>query len=1051
MKLEKNALFLAGFLAVSSLFSLAAYSDELPYEERAQGNYSYLNPFAHKPATPQAHWDYAQSLREQGKPGAARQQFEIFVKRWPESAQAAAAQQAVGDLYFEQGKQKKAFEAYETLIKTYYTGIRNYDSVLENQLAIADVELERKRMRWMFGGYTAPERAIPYLESILRNAPQWDRAPEMQYRIGEAYQKNKNYEMAIVAYTTVEYRYPDSSIAEQASFAKIESLRSLVRATPYSLDIREQAELAVDMFKQSYPNSEHRVEVDTFGQALYSSSARATYEVGEFYERVPKPPRNESARIYYEKVIEQYGGTEYAVLAAERLRVLFPGSVASDGTLIRPEIAAVSKEVLAEEGSAIAQIAESGSGVVTHPLPERLVEDPDAVEVTADRMEYQGDLLIAEGRVSLQQQGASLRADRVTVNHQTGEIIASGNIVMLREDNLWEGQELVYNYKTRQGTFGESAMYFDPVYVTAEKTERVSTNEYVMYNARITTCSGDKPLIYAKAKEVRVLDEDKASGLFIQAKSVTFYVGKVPVFYTPVWQRHLGYRIFTFSVGYGGQLGAFFMGRAELHPTDWLTANTHFDYYSARGLGLGQDFSWKTTNGNGYINTYYINDASPLESTENVAEEALVDTTRYRVRIGHHEQIDDETYFITQINYLSDPFILEDFFSEEFRANANPENYAVVQRATDEYAASVRVDHRLNDFYTTVDRLPELDFDWYRSQVADSPFYFQSDNSLGFLQMLHTETNKITVTTNTIGSVTNVTTNFPPSNYQSARFDTYNQIFLPLRFHDFYNVIPRAAYRGTWYSDTVGGSADYRQIVELGTLASFKAYKTLTEKSGYYGDGLRHIIEPYADYNYRYSSIHTNRLHQFDAIDALDSENRIRFGLRNFLQTKRGANRIVNFLDADIFTSYRFEPQGTERNMGPLEADVELSLTDHFKIESDFSYDWHKGGFDDFNVRAKYTTDDLSQYAFEFRHLDGERTLFTPSFLLFPNDDWSYGFYAQYDASLGEWRERKFLVNHKFDCLGMGLGIKLDEDDVPMIWVNFWLTAFPEMAPTVGR
>ena len=120
------------------------------------------------------------------------------------------------------------------------------------------------------------------------------------------------------------------------------------------------------------------------------------------------------------------------------------------------------------------------------------------------------------------------------------------------------------------------------------------------------------------------------------------------------------------------------------------------------------------------------------------------------------------------------------------------------------------------------------------------------------------------------------------------------------------------------------------------------------------------------------------------------------------------------------------------------------------QYQSDFEYDWYKGS-EDFNARAKLVTDDLSEYAFEYRYLDGERSLFTPSFMLFPNDDWSYGFYAQYDATLKEWRERKILVTHKFDCLGMGLGIKLDEDDVPMIWINFWLTAFPEMTPTVGR
>ena len=741
MKFQKKSLFLVGIIAFSTLFSLTVYSAELPYEETSQGNYSYLNPFAYKPSTAEAHMAYARSLLERGKITAARKQLEIFVKRWPDSERAAVAQKAVGDLYFQQGKSKKAFEAYEMLIQKYYTGIQGYDSVLENQLAIADAEMERVRMRWMFGGYTAPERAIPYLESIIRNAPQWDRTPEMQYRIGEAYQKNDNHEMAIVAHTVVEYRYSDSAIAEEAAFSKIESLRELVRSTPYSLNLREEAERAVRLYTSVYPGSEHRLEVDTFGRALYNSSARATYEIGDFYERVPVPPRNESARIYYEKVIELYGGTEYALMAAERLRVLFPGSIAPDGSLVRPKIFPVPEEVLDVEGNALTNQVSAGSSAEAWPLPERMIEDPEAIEVTADRMEYQGDLLVAEGHVALQQQGTSLRADHVTVNHKTGEVIASGNILMLRDDNLWEGQELVYNYKTKQGDFGESSMYFEPVYITAEETERVSSNEYVMYNARITTCSGDKPLIYAKAREVRIIDEDKESGRFIKAKDVTFYVGKVPVLYTPRWQRHLGYRIFSFTVGLGGNLGAFVMGQAELHPTDWLTATTHFDLYSSRGVGLGQDFEWETENGTGYFEIYHINDSSPFESAENIAEEALVNSTRYRVKIGHHEQINEDTYFITKINYLSDPFILEDFFSDEFQKNANPENYAVIQKATDEYAASLRVDKRLNDFYTTVDRMPELEFNWYRSQVAESPFYFQSDNSIAFLEMLNAETN----------------------------------------------------------------------------------------------------------------------------------------------------------------------------------------------------------------------------------------------------------------------------------------------------------------------
>ncbi|MDD3275559.1 MAG: LPS assembly protein LptD [Kiritimatiellales bacterium] len=1026
MNLKQNCAHFAKFLAVFTLLTATGCSTALPYQESRAGNYFYLNPLSHKPATSKDHLAYVQSLRDQGHLTRAREQAEVLVKRWPDSAEAAAAKQAVADIYFEQGKNQKAFTAYEELIKQYYTGIKDYDAILDRQYTLATKEMNRKRMRWLFGGYRAPERAVPLFESIIQNAPQWERAPEMQYMIGQAYQKNDEQEMAVVAYSTVEYRYPDSSFAEKSAVAKLDSFKELVESVPYSVDIREQAQLSAGMFPELYTNSQHIAEVQMFSNNLRDLSAQYNYEIGQFYERVPRPARNESAAIYYRKVNDQFAGTQYAALAAERLRVLFPGGdvMLADGTKapIRPAGGGVAA------GAGIGTGTGSAVRVEPKELPARTVTDPDAIEVTADRLEYSGDLLVGEGNVAVQQTGASLQADRVTVNSETGEIRASGNVLMIREDNRWEGQELVYNYKTREGTFGKSFMYFDPAYITADRTERISTNEFVMYNATITTCSGENPAVYVKAKEVRVLDEKKASGVFLKAKHVTFYVGPVPVFYTPVWQRHLGYRVFTWTVGVGGNLGAFVMGRATLHPTEWLTSITHFDLYSARGLGLGQDFKWTTPHGKGGIETYYINDGDPYGGkNDNAIEKALIDSERYRVKITHHEQIDDETYFATQINWLSDPMILRDFFNDEYARSANPENYAVVQRSTEDYAASLRIDHRMNDFYTAVDRNPELTYDRYRSQIGESPFVFESENSAVYLDSLHSSTNAPLI-----------------PDYNSVRLDTHNQVFLPLRFDEFFNVIPRAGYRGTWYSNTPGGDAKLRNMFELGTLTSFKAYKTLTEKSSYFGTGLQHIVEPYADYSYRYSTVHTNELYQFDSIDALDEQNAILFGTRNLLQSKRGAKRIANVLDSDIHTSYRVDPASGEKRFGNLVADAEMSLTDNLYLRAGAEYNWYTRELSPANARIKWVTEDQSEYSFEYRYLAGTRSLFTPRARLFPNDKWSYELSASYDSLYDEWYERKILINHKFDCIGMGVGLKIDKDDQPMLWLQFWLNAFPE-------
>ncbi len=50
------------------------------------------------------------------------------MKRWPEDGNAVAAKQAVAEIYYEKGKNKKAFTADEELIQQYYTGITNYNS-----------------------------------------------------------------------------------------------------------------------------------------------------------------------------------------------------------------------------------------------------------------------------------------------------------------------------------------------------------------------------------------------------------------------------------------------------------------------------------------------------------------------------------------------------------------------------------------------------------------------------------------------------------------------------------------------------------------------------------------------------------------------------------------------------------------------------------------------------------------------------------------------------------------------------------------------------------
>ena len=60
---------------------------------------------------------------------------------------------------------------------------------------------------------------------------------------------------------------------------------------------------------------------------------------------------------------------------------------------------------------------------------------------------------------------------------------------------------------------------------------------------------------------------------------------------------------------------------------------------------------------------------------------------------------------------ISDPDVLEDFFDQEFRYGAQPDNRISLTHRGDDYTATLLGAVRLNDFFDAVERLPDASFD----------------------------------------------------------------------------------------------------------------------------------------------------------------------------------------------------------------------------------------------------------------------------------------------------------------------------------------------------
>jgi hypothetical protein len=106
-------------------------------------------------------------------------------------------------------------------------------------------------------------------------------------------------------------------------------------------------------------------------------------------------------------------------------------------------------------------------------------------------------------------------------------------------------------------------------------------------------------------------------------------------------------------------------------------------------------------------------------------------------------------------------------------------------------------------------------------------------------------------------------------------------------------------------------------------------------------DGVRHIVEPSVNYVYvPRPSPQPPELPQFDmelptlrllslefpdynAIDSIDSQNAVRFGLRNRLQTKR-RGQVVDVVSWDLYTDWRLRPRPDQDTFPDIFSDLLL-------------------------------------------------------------------------------------------------------------------------------
>jgi LPS-assembly protein len=376
-----------------------------------------------------------------------------------------------------------------------------------------------------------------------------------------------------------------------------------------------------------------------------------------------------------------------------------------------------------------------------------------------------------------------------------------------------------------------------------------------------------------------------------------------------------------------------------------VDSRVRLDYRARRGVGIGLDGEYLLKrSGSGKFKTYYIHDKRrELEDGTETEED------RYRASLSHYQPWKYQTTLRGQFHKLSDEDILLDFFHQDSDYSVRPPSFFDLTKYHPKYVARFFVQKRVNDFFTEVERLPEVSLDFRRQRIMKSPFYYTSLSSLANLSKQFATETAIEIPGQDSPLLTD--------NLDAVRFDTYDEISYPKKYFGWLETNVWFGVRQTWYSKELkeGESiwrGSFSDGVELGT----KIYKIWEEyeNKDWNIHTLRHVIEPRVKYTYVLDpTVEPKRLPQFDQIDALTGQNTIRPSIRNKLQTKR-RDQVWDLIDFLLFVDFFVTPDLNQNDFSNIFGDLELRPFYNFSLDLDFSVDQYEGRLSSFNTDIAY-------------------------------------------------------------------------------------------------
>ena len=668
----------------------------------------------------------------------------------------------------------------------------------------------------------------------------------------------------------------------------------------------------------------------------------------------------------------------------------------------------------------------------------------EPVEITSTgETTYENGVATARDNVAIHIGDTDIYGDFAQYNSRTHEVSVEGHVRIYRNVNIYVADRGVYNIDTKQIRTSNVRTDYHPYFLSGESVTETSSNVYRVEDANFTTDDSPRPDFHLHARTVRVYENDH-----VVFQNVTFYVGKVPVFWWPYMYQSLNDAFsFTISPAYLSSWGPSLLSQVTFPITDDIKGRIRLDYRGRRGVAIGFDSDvdyGKDNSSNVKLKTYYIEDQNPNINKTDLRRQGVT-TGRYRASLEDRTEFTADIYGIVDVTKLSDAFVMQDFYQSEFRINPVPDNVVAVAKTNPFYTLTAIARFQANEFFEQTERLPEVVLDIKRHALFGGPIFYEGETGIADLHRAFAEDSGF-------------------QDYRTTRIDTFHQLLYPNTYFGWLSIVPRVGFRATYYDETVDlgktmftpsgnplvpdfilpdptlanplvetGSA-VRTVFNTGAEASFKISRTYEDaKSRAFGlDGLLHVIQPFTNFSYVLENgmnpaavLQFDRFEpstqlrpidfpQFTSVDSIDSATVWRAGVRNRLATRRDDLTVTwleldTFFDSNIDSPYDRTPYSNFFNR------LRFTPLPWAALSIDSQLPAFDKGFTEVNTSVSVQPIANLQLSAGHRYLNGNpffqnSSLYVVGGFYRLDDNWGVGFQEQYEGTTGIIEQQRYSI-----------------------------------------